>query len=153
MNKITRTTRACTMETLNGSLKAAIHTHGLKYGLDDIESDVLICCETVSVNRKSGWFNGNRTTLAAAFITPKWLVWAQGDADQKHASAGSALLKNIDVRDFQTTASHAVSPDQGLNVTGRYTDRNRTGITFIGLSTEPDGQRFRQVLEAALNRK
>ena len=67
MNTITRITRACTLETLNNTLKAVIHDHGVKYGLDD-----------------------------------------------------------------QDTASNAVLPDQGLNITGRYTDKNKAGITFSG---------------------
>jgi len=150
MNEITRTTRACTMETLNGDLKAAMHAHGARYGLDDFESDVLMCCETVSVHQKKGLFGGIKTTHSAVYITPKWLVWADS-TDQNDAGAGSAQLKNIDVRDYRTTASYAISPDHGLNITGRYTDRIKTGITFIVLSSEPDGQQFRQVLKQALS--
>lgn len=37
---ITRTTRACTFEALNDTLKAAIHAHGVKFELRDITSDV-----------------------------------------------------------------------------------------------------------------
>lgn len=33
VNTMTRTTRACIMEALNDALKAAIHAHGMKYGL------------------------------------------------------------------------------------------------------------------------
>jgi hypothetical protein len=64
------------------------------------------------------------------------------------AAAGTAQLKQIDVRDYRTTAQGAITPDQGLNITGRYTDKNKTGITFIVL--EADGQRFRQILDEAL---
>jgi len=70
----------------------------------------------------------------------------------KDASAGSALLRNIDVRDYQNTASNESMPDMGFNITGRYTDKNRTGITFIGLDTDIDGQKFRQILEQAINK-
>jgi len=75
-------------------------------------------------------------------------VWAD-NADRNEADAGTAQLKHIDVRDYQTTASYAITPDQGLNITGRYTDKNKTGITFIVLGSEPDGQKFRQVLQEA----
>ena len=37
MNITTRKTRACTLDTLDEELKAAIRAHGAKYGLDDIE--------------------------------------------------------------------------------------------------------------------
>jgi hypothetical protein len=148
MNTITRTTRACTLETLDGDLKAVMRAHVTKYGLGDIESDILMCCETTSIRQKKGLFGGIKTTLSAVYVTPKWLVWAD-NADRNEADAGTAQLKHIDVRDYQTTASSAITPDQGLNITGRYTDKNKTGITFIVLGSEPDGQKFRQVLQEA----
>jgi len=148
MNTITRTTRACTMETLDGDLKAAMRAHGTKYGLGDIESDILTCCETTSGLQKKGLFGGIKTTLSAVYVTPKWLVWADS-TDRNDADAGTAQLKHIDVRDYRTTASYAITPDQGLNITGRFTDKNKTGITFIVLGSEPDGQKFRQVLQEA----
>ena len=147
----TRTTRACTPETLDENLKAAIHAHGTKYGLKDIESDILMCCETLSVRQNKGLFGGTKTTLSAVYVTPKWLVWADS-TDRNDAGVGTAQLKDIDVRDYQTTASYAITPDQGLNITGRYTDRNKTGITFIVLNSAQDGQKFRQVLEEARNK-
>ena len=151
MSTVTRTTRVCTIETLNEDLKSAIRAHGAKYGLDDIESNVLMCCETTSISRKTGLFGGIKTSSSAVFVTSKWLVWAESSG-LKDAGAGSAQLKHIDVRDYQTTASYAISPDQGINVTGRYTDRNRTGMTFIVLSSEPDGEQFRQVLKSAMKK-
>ena len=149
MNMVTRRTRTCTVETLDEGLKAAIRAHGTKYGLADIESDILMCCETISVHKKKGLFGGIKTTLSAVYVTPKWLVWVDSN-ERSDAGAGTAQLKHIDVRDYQTTASYSITPDQGLNVTGRYTDKNRTGITFIMLDSEEDGQRFRRVLKEAL---
>ena len=151
MNTMTRTTRACTLETLDGNLKAAIRAHGAKYGLEDIESGILMCCETITVGPKKGFFGGIKTALSAVYVTPKWLVWADSTG-RNDAGASTARLKQIDVRDYRTTASYAITPDQGLNITGRYTDKNRTGISFIVLSTDKDGQKFRQVLEEAMNK-
>jgi hypothetical protein len=37
MNTITRKTRACTLDTLDAELRAAIRAHGTKFGLVDIE--------------------------------------------------------------------------------------------------------------------
>lgn len=148
MDTITRTTHASTLETLNEDLKAAMRAHGAKYGLGDIESDVLMCCETVSLRQKKGVFGGNKTTRSAVYVTPKWLVWADS-TDRNDAEVGTAQLKHIEVRDYGTTASYAITPDQGLNITGRYTDKNKTGITFIVLGSEPAGQEFRQVLKEA----
>jgi hypothetical protein len=151
MNITTRKTRACTLETLDISLKTAIRAHATKYGLGDIESDILLCCETISVSQKKGLFGGIKSTLSAVYVTPKWLVWADS-TDRNDAGVGTAELRHLGVRDYQTTASYAVSPDQGLNITGRYTDKNKTGIAFIALDTDSDGQMFRQVLEEAVSK-
>jgi len=150
MNQVIRKTRACTLETLDKDLRDAIRTHGANYGLRDLEENILMCCETISAHPKKGFFGGVTTTLSAVYVTPKWLVWADGN-NQKDGTAGTAQLKHIEVRDYKTTASYSVTPDQGLNVTGRYTNKNRTGITFIMLDCEPDGLRFRKVLEEAMN--
>ncbi|HSG44346.1 MAG TPA: hypothetical protein VLA72_14450 [Anaerolineales bacterium] len=45
-----------------------------------------------------------------------------------------------------------IMPNQGLNITGRYTDVNKTGITFISLGTEADGKNFRHILEDAIKK-
>jgi hypothetical protein len=41
---------------------------------------------------------------------------------------------------------------QGLNITGRFTDENKTGMAFIVLDSASDGQKFRRVLEEALSK-
>jgi len=151
MNTTTRKTRACTMERLDEKLKAAIRAHETKYGLAGIETDILMCCETISIHPKKGLFGSLKTTRSAVYVTPKWLVWADSNG-QNDASAGTAQLGQIDVRDYQTTASYAITPDQGLNITGRFTDKNKTGITFIVLDAEADGRAFRHVLEEAMSK-
>jgi len=108
-----------------------------------------MCCETISVHKKKGLFGGIKTTLSGVYVTPKWLVWVDS-SKRNDAGASTAQLKHIDVRDYETTASYGITPDQGLNVTGRYTDKNKTGITFIMLDSEADGHRFRKVLKEAL---
>lgn len=151
MNTATRKTRTCTINALDGELKAAIRTHGTKFELEDIESDVLMCCETITVHQKKGFWGGIQTTLSAVYVTPKWLVWAESSG-RNDVAAGTARLNQIDVRDYHTTAQYAITPAQGLNITGRYTDKNRMGITFIVLEADADGQKFRRVLDEAMRK-
>lgn len=152
MNTTTCTTRACTIEELDQNLKNALRAYGRQFGLEDIESDVLMCCETKSILQKNGLFGGKEeVTHSAAYITPKWLVWAI-DANGGPVSAGSAQLRNIDARDYEATAMFPIVPNHGLNITGRYTDVNKTGMTFISLGPEPDGQNFRHILKEALKK-
>jgi hypothetical protein len=63
--------------------------------------------------------------------------------------AGTAQWRQINVREFRDTAQYAITRAQGLNITGRYTDKNKTGITFILL--EADEQKFRQVLDETMS--
>lgn len=149
MNPTTRKTRACTLDTLDEALKDAIRAHAVKYRLDDVQSHILMCCETLSFRHKKGLFGGIQTTLSAVYVTPKWLVWADSSG-RNDVVAGTAQLSQIDVRDYGSTAQYAISPDQGINITGRYTDKNKVGITFIMLEAGADGQKLRQVLNEAL---
>jgi hypothetical protein len=83
----------------------------MKYGLEDLESDILMCCETITVP-----------------------------------------LNQMDVRDYGSTVQYAMSPEQGLNIIGLYTDKNKKGITFIVLESVADGRKFRPVLNEALRK-
>lgn len=151
MNLTTRKTRACTLETLDEQLQAAIRAHGAKYGLDDLETDILMCCETLSVRQQQGPFGGIRTTLSAVYVTPKWLVWADSNG-RSDVTAGTAPLSQIDVCDYRATAPYSITPTQGLNINGRYTDKSKTGMTFVVLEDEADGQKLRQVLNEAMRK-
>ena len=150
MNTNPCSTHACTIEELNATLKAALRAHGTRYDLRDIESGVLMCCETTSTHQKKGVFGGTETTISAVYVTPKWLVWANS-AGGRAAEAGSVQLLQAEVHNYETTAMFAVIPNQGLNITGRYTGGNKTGITFISLESKSDGQNFRCTLDEALN--
>jgi len=151
MNSITSSTHACTIEELNAGLRAAMRAHGTHYDLSDIESDVLMCCETKSARIKKGLFGGMEDTLSAVYVTPKWLVWAIS-ANGHLPIAGSAQLRDINMRDYEETSMGSIMPDQGLNITGRYTNVNQTGITFLSLGTEADGKNFRLILEDAIKK-
>ena len=141
MNTTIRKTRVCTFETLDETLRQAIRSHGTEYGLQDLETNVLMCCETLSAWQQKGFHGGIRTTLSVVYVTPRWLVWVDG------SHAGTAQLKHIDVSDSD---GYSISPDQGLHVSGRYTRKNSTGNLFIVLDSEADGRKFRRILQGAL---
>jgi hypothetical protein len=149
MYATTRKTRICTLETLDEKLRAAIHAHETEYGLEDIQCDILMCCETISARRQKG--GGIKTTLSAAYVTPKWLVWVDS-ANPDDAQVGTAQLNHINVSQYRNSISYILIPDQWLNITGRYTDKNNTGRAYIVLDFESEGQRFRGVLEKALSK-
>ena len=152
MNAYIRSTRECTFSDLRLKLVSAIHNHIEEYKLGDVESSLLICCETTSTTQKTGLFaNGSETTVSGMIVTTKLLIWTNGKKKDKPI-VRSALLRNIDVQDFENTAMYRVNPDSGMNITGRYTDVTKQGQAFIGLGIDPAGEKFRQVLQQAIQK-
>jgi len=152
MNAYSRSTHECTLADLHPELVTAIRSHIEKYKLRDVESSLLICCETTSTTKITGFFaSGSESTLTGMLVTDQLLVWTNGKKGDKPI-VRSALLRNIDAQDFENTAMYQVNPDSGLNVTGRYTDVTKQGQAFIGLGTDPAGEKFRQVLQHAIQK-
>jgi len=147
-----RSTRECTFADLHPELATAIRRHTDTYELGDIEATLLICCETTSTTTKMGIFtNGSESTVTGMLVTAQLLIWTNGKQKDKPV-VRSALLRNIDVQDFENTAMYQVRPDSGVNITGRYTDVTKQGQTFLGLGSDPAGEKFRQVLQLAIQR-
>lgn len=152
MNIAIRKTRACTVDTLDTGLKSAMRAHGTKFGLEDLESDILMCCETLTIHPGKGLSGGINTTLSAVYVTPKWLVWADSSGSTDVA-AGTAQLSQIDVRAPQAVSRYAITPDQGFTVMSLNTDENGTDkMAFIVLEAQGYGQKFRHVLQEALRK-
>ncbi len=151
MSETTRMTRICTFNELNPILNSAIRAHLKQYQLNEIESSLLMCCETTSVQQKKGFFGGSENAVSAALVTPQWLVWAES-VSNKIAEVNSALLSHIDIHDYAGSAMGTISPDTGMNITGRYTNAVKTGQAFIGIGTDQNGIKFREVLQAAMKK-
>ena len=49
-------------------------------------------------------------------------------------------------------APYAITPDEGLNIIGRFSDKAKMGITCIALDSQTHGKKFRAVLKQALRR-
>lgn len=152
MNAYTRSTRECKFGDLRPELMVSIRRHIETYKLGDAEASLLVCCETTSARQKTGLFaSGDEVTVAGMFVTPQLLVWANGK-EKGEPVVMSALLRNISVHDFENTAMYRVNPDSGINVAGRYTDVTKQGQSFIGLGPDPAGEKFRQVLQHAIQK-
>lgn len=152
MNAFTRSTRECQIADIHPDLAAAFRKHAEFYKMDDLESSALICCETISTRQKKGRFaNGKETVTTGMLVTSKFLVWTSGEEKGKPVVL-SALLRNISVQDFENTGMYRVAPDFGLNISGRYTDVTKQGQTFIGLGADPAGEKFRLILQHAIQR-
>jgi len=152
MSAYTRSTHECTFTDLGPELVTAIRKHIEKYRLEDIESSLLICCKTTSTTKKMGLFtNGSETIITGMIVTKQLLIWTNGKKRDKPI-VRSALLRNINAQDFENTAMYRVNPDSGMNITGRFTDVTKQGQSFIGLGSDPAGEKFRQVLQHAIQK-
>ena len=152
MSVYTRSTRECTFGDMRPELAVAIRKHIDTYKLGEIESSILICCETTSTCQKTGLFaNGDETTISGMFVTKQSLVWTNGNGKGKPVVT-SAMLRNIAAHDFENTDMYKVKPDSGMNITGRYTGGTKQGQSFIGLGSDPAGEKFRQVLQHAIQK-
>ena len=152
MNANIRSTHECTFADLRPELVTTIRNHIEKYKLGDVEASLLICCETTSTTQKTGLFTSDpKTTITVMLVTDQLLVWTNEKKKDK-PTIRSAWLRNIDAQDFENTAMYQVNPDSGMNITGRYTDVTKQGQAFIGLGTDPDGEKFRQVLQHSIQK-
>lgn len=106
MSAYTRATSECTFADLRPELAAVIRKHIEKYNLGEVESSLLICCETTSTSQKSGLFKkGAGTTVTGMFVTAQFLVWTN-EKKKGTPLVRSALLRNIDAQDFEYTAMY-----------------------------------------------
>ncbi|MCX6069124.1 MAG: hypothetical protein NT121_25840 [Chloroflexi bacterium] len=149
MSETKRITRICTINELKPLLSSAIRAHIKQYQLGDIEPSILMCCETTSVQQKKGFFGGSENAVSAVIVTPQWLLWVES-INNNVAEVNSALLSHIDIHDYAGSAMGTIAPDSGMNVTGRYTNAIKTGQAFIGIGTDPNGVKFREVLLDAM---
>ena len=92
MNAYTRLTRECAFANLSPELVTAIREHVEKYKLGDVESSILICCESTSTIQRTGIFSiGTETAVTGMLITAQLLVWTNGKGKPV---VMSALLRN-----------------------------------------------------------
>lgn len=149
MTENNRVTQECAIADLDKVLKDAIYAHLAEYKISEIESSIQMCCQTVSIQKKKSVFGGSEKAIQAAVLTEDRLIWAE-KISGKSVSAGSALLKQIDMRDYEKTTMFAAIADSGVDITGRYANARQTGQLFIALDAGPAGKKFRELLREAI---
>lgn len=151
MGDYNRSSRECKFEDLGQEMVSAVNTHLEKYNLGPILDDTLICIEVTSEKIKKGLFAGpgGRLVRVGMLLTPRWLVQViKSDADA--AFARSARLEDIVVTDYEKSPFYARIPDNGLEVTGRFTDTTENSSSFIGLGKDAAGEKFKQMILKAV---
>ncbi len=153
MSNYRRFTRECTLEQLRPELLHALREYLLGHGLADVETQIVMCCETISEKQKTSFLASllgeerDDTYYTGAFFTPQLLVWVRS-GDKTGAVVVSAQLREIHVRPF---ASPLVR-DAGLEVIGYVGDSRARIRGYIGLGTELAASRFCEAVKQAVDK-
>lgn len=149
MNSYKRVTRECTLDDIEEELSLAMSAAITEKGLKGIERDQIICIETTSTKQQKKLLRSyTETILSGVLLTPDWLIYAVGKANE-WPSVLSTRLTNLRVEPYEKSNMHAVIPDTGLNIYGMQSG-SEIGTIFIGLGTEPAAQKLRDEIDKAL---
>src|SRR3712207_6139100 len=116
MREYRRTTRECSVAELHPELMKAVREYAGKQNLGDLESEVVICCETTSERLKKGLLSrlfGDPDAIhhTAMLLTPALLIWGT-TGKRRGTSIVSARLADIEVRDYEPS----LIEDSGLDI-------------------------------------
>jgi hypothetical protein len=151
MGDYNRSTRECSFEGLGAEMVSAAKTHIEQYELGDILADATICIEVTSEKIKKGLFAGPGPKLVknGIILTPRWLIQIlKFNADA--AFARSARLVDIVVSDYEKNPFYAKLPDNGMEVSGSFTDAHERSTSFIGLGKDAAGNKFKEMFIKAV---
>ena len=142
MSDFIRSTRLCNFELLRPELRRAIADYAQKQELENLESEIIQCCQTKSERKTDGLFawletKSDQIIYTGALYTAEWLIWARS-GDVSGTSVTAAQLKDIRVKDY---ASMLVS-DRGLEIYGYLNASNTRVRGYIGMGPEPATQTF-----------
>jgi hypothetical protein len=132
-----------------GEVKTEIQRHIELYNLGNILSETLICIQSDAEKPKKGLFGSAETNRTVAILTPRWLLWVVSGS-KTPATATSALLNDVLVQDYASSPLAKMMPDSGIQISGKFTDVTENLTAFIGLENNAAGQRFKELVIAAV---
>jgi hypothetical protein len=150
MSHFQRTTRACTLDELRPELAEAIRTYAQRQQWDNLEAEVLACCETATertaTNRLDAWLNDSAATIShlALIATPHRLIWAYG-SDRVRAGAASAQYQEMRLKIFKPKLTAGIAVDIYARMDGT---REKTGGRFM-LDDSPAALEFCEEVKRA----
>jgi hypothetical protein len=146
MGDTVRITRVCTLEGLSPELATAIRGR-----MTPDDATISICCETHSTTMRRRMLGRRQvTTTTGMIVTPRHLIWAVADAEGQ-VSVISALLRDLEVHDYESSDHFRLIPDSGLTIDGLRSDLpGHVGSAFIAVGPEPAGAKFRRTLRQAI---
>ena len=150
MSHYQRTTRTCTLDELRPELAEAVRAYAQRQQWDNLEAEVLACCETTtertSTNRLDAWLNGSAATIShlALIATPQRLMWAYS-SDRVRAGAASAQYQEMRLKMFRPKLTAGIAVDIYARMDGT---REKTGGRFM-LDDSPAAREFCEEVKRA----
>lgn len=147
MSDYDRTTRECTIRQLQPDLREAIQKYFREQSLGDPETETLLCCETVSTRKSSGWLTSgeDETIHTGMLLGAEWLIWVR-KGDRSATVLTAANLKEIQVK----IHASLIDRDYGLEITGFVRDAKSRVRGYVGMGKEPAAQKFCAEVEKAV---
>lgn len=150
MREYQRKTRECPFSDFEPEIQSAIRKYAEKYALGNVESEALMCAETVSEKINTGFFSkifggANYAQNVSMLVTPERLLWCTLDS-RSNAVVLSARLSEIEVSDFESD----LIQDNGLDVFGFINQSPERVQAFLGLGAEAAAQKFRETVKEAV---
>lgn len=150
MSDYNRSTIECSVKQLRPELRRALDEYFQKNSLGDIETETVMCCETVSERKEPNWLAslfGEKVgppIYTATLLTSAQLIWARGTLQSEIRVTG-ADLKFIRAKPY----SSMFMSDNGLQVSGIIAN-SATASGYIGMGPEPAAQKFCEEVRQAI---
>jgi hypothetical protein len=152
MSDYNRTTRECSVSQLHPELRQAIRSYFQEHQLGNLDTETLMCCETISEKKSLGRLTSllkgpeEATIHTGMLLTSQWLIWVK-KGDQSGTVLNAANLKEIQVR----TYASIFAPDTGLEISGFIGDSKSQVRGYVGMGTELAAQKFCEEVQKAID--
>ena len=153
MGDYTRSTRECSVSQIQPELRRALEEYFQKNSLGELEAETLLCCETVSEKKESGWLavwlgdKAEPLVYTAMLLTSTHLAWARG-SQQTGVNVNTADLMFIRVKPFASLFIR----DAGLEISGLLGNSKGIALGYVGMGPEPITQKFCDEVRQAIDK-
>jgi hypothetical protein len=152
MSDYNRTTRECPVSQLHPELRQAIRSYFQERELGDLETETLMCCETISERKDFGKIASmlkgvsDTTIHMGMLLTSQMLIWVRR-GDQTGIVLNAASLKEIQVRPSMSILMN----DAGLEIFG-YIENSKSRVRgFVGMGEGLAAEKFCEEVKKAIS--
>ena len=153
MSEYVRTTRECSVNQLHAELRQAIQTYFQEHKLGHLESETLMCCETISRKRNDrkafAWLGSKPDAIiyTGMLLTSQWLIWVH------HGSVSGTRLNAANLSEIRAEFyTPLFTKDAGLQIVGYIGDVKAGVHGYIGMGTDPAAYKFCEEVKQAIHK-